>query len=141
MKNVVKIYYKYQEVINYLIIGLFTTFVSLITYYISVSTLLDPNNAIELQLANVFSWICSVIFAYLTNRIFVFKSTNKSKIKEFISFVFSRIATLLLDMTIMFLLVTCLQINDKLSKLIVQVIVIVLNYVLSKCFVFKKIKE
>lgn len=141
MKNVVKIYYKYQEVINYLIIGLFTTFVSLITYYISVSTLLDPNNAIELQLANVFSWICSIIFAYLTNRIFVFKSTNKSKIKEFISFVFSRIATLLLDMTIMFLLVTCLQINDKLSKLIVQVIVIVLNYVLSKCFVFKKIKE
>ena len=141
MKNVVKIYYKYQEVINYLIIGLFTTFVSLITYYISVSTLLDPNNAIELQLANVFSWICSIIFAYLTNRIFVFKSTNKSKRKEFISFVFSRIATLLLDMTIMFLLVTCLQINDKLSKLIVQVIVIVLNYVLSKCFVFKKIKE
>ena len=141
MKNVVKIYYKYQEVINYLIIGLFTTLVSLITYYISVSTLLDPNNAIELQLANVFSWICSIIFAYLTNRIFVFKSTNKSKIKEFISFVFSRIATLLLDMTIMFLLVTCLQINDKLSKLIVQVIVIVLNYVLSKCFVFKKIKE
>lgn len=141
MKNVVKIYYKYQEVINYLIIGLFTTLVSLITYYISASTLLDPNNAIELQLANVFSWICSVIFAYLTNRIFVFKSTNKSKIKEFISFVFSRIATLLLDMTIMFLLVTCLQINDKLSKLIVQVIVIVLNYVLSKCFVFKKIKE
>ena len=103
MKNVVKIYCKYQEVVNYLIIGLFTTFVSLITYYISVSTLLDPNSAIELQIANVFSWFCSVIFAYITNRILVFKSTNKCKIKEFISFVFSRIATLLLDMTVMFI--------------------------------------
>lgn len=137
MKKIYSIYKKYEEVINYLIIGVLTTVVSLTTYYLCVFTILDPNNAIELQIANIISWICSVIFAYITNRVFVFKSKTKKIIKEIISFVSSRLLTLLLDMGIMFLMVTLMGINDKLSKLVVQVIVIVLNYVLSKIFVFK----
>ena len=66
------IYHKYEEVFNYLIVGTLTTFVSLTTYYICIIIFLNPNKAVELQIANVISWICSVTFAYITNRKFVF---------------------------------------------------------------------
>jgi putative flippase GtrA len=140
MKKLIELFKKYEEVIRYLIVGVLTTVVSLVTYYICVITILDPKVALELQIANIISWICSVAFAYITNRIFVFKSKSKKLFKEITSFVSSRIVTLLLDMGIMFLMVTLLNMNDKISKIIVQVIVIVLNYVLSKIFVFKKKK-
>ncbi len=138
MKKVISLYKKYQEIINYLIVGVLTTIVSLATYYICVLTLLDPNKAIELQIANIISWIIAVLFAFVTNKIFVFKSKNKKLFKEFASFVSARVLTLLLDMLIMFVMVTALGINDKVSKLVVQVVVTILNYVFSKIFVFKK---
>ena len=138
MKTIFNLYHKYEEIINYLIVGVLTTVVSLVTYYICTFTFLDPKVALELQAANIISWICSVIFAFITNRKFVFKSKNKKILKEVSSFVASRIATLVMDMGLMFLGVTILKLNDKLIKLIVQVIVIVLNYILSKLFVFKK---
>lgn len=138
MKKIIKLYRKYEEIINYIIVGALTTLISLITYYVCVLTFFEPKNALELQAANLISWIISVIFSYFTNRIFVFKSKSKKKIKEFLSFVTARILTLVLDMLIMFIMVTILEINDKLSKLIVQVIVIALNYIFSKLFIFKK---
>ena len=133
-----KFYHKYKEIINYLIVGVLTTVVSLVSYYIIVSTVLNPNNAIELQIANIFSWICAVAFAYVTNRIFVFESKNPNKLKELTSFVGARLLTLGLDMFIMFLMVTLLHINDKIAKLVVQVVVTIANYVFSKLLVFKK---
>ena len=132
------LYKKYEEIINYLIVGVLTTVVSLVTYYLAVSTVLDPNNAIELQIANIFSWVCAVTFAYITNRLFVFKSKEKNKLKEITSFVGSRVITLLMDMGIMFLMVTLAGINDKIAKLVVQVVVTIANYIFSKLFVFKK---
>ena len=138
MKKIIKLYKKYQEIINYIIVGVLTTGVSLITYYICVLTIFNPENALELQLANIISWICAVLFAYITNKIFVFKSKNKNLFKEFISFVGARVLTLFLDMLIMFIMVTAIGINDKVSKLVVQFIVTILNYVFSKIFVFKK---
>ena len=141
MKKIKKLYKKYEEIINYLIVGVLTTVVSLATYYGCVLTFLDPKNAIQLQIANIISWICAVAFAYVTNRIFVFKSKSKNYLKEITSFVGSRVATLLMDMSIMFLIVTVLGGNDKIAKLIVQVVVTIANYVFSKLFVFKKKKE
>ena len=138
MKKIISLYKKYEEIINYLIVGGLTTVVSLVTYYACVLTILDPKNALELQIANIISWIVSVSFAYITNRIFVFKSKSKNILKEIGSFVSARVITLLLDMFIMFLMVTLMGINDKISKIIVQVVVIVLNYIFSKLFVFKK---
>lgn len=137
----IKIYQKKTEIINYLIVGVLTTLVSLVIYYGLVMTILNPENAFELQCANVLSWIVSVLFAYVTNRKFVFKSTNEKKGKEFISFVTARIATLLMDMVIMLLGVTLLHANDKIVKIISQVIVIIANYILSKVFVFREGKE
>ena len=132
------IYHQHEEIFNYIIVGGLTTVVSLAAYYISVLTFLDPNVGWQLQIANLFSWVCAVAFAYVTNRIFVFKSKEKNKFKEITSFVSSRVMTLLLDMGIMGLFVTILHFNDKTMKLVVQVVVTVLNYVLSKLFVFKK---
>ena len=138
INKVWNLYKKYEEIINYLIVGGLTTVVSLGTYYFCVYTFLDPENAFQLQLANIISWICCVTFAYFANRIFVFKSKRKDKLKEAASFYGSRIATLLMDMGIMFVFVTLLHFNDKIMKLVVQVVVTVLNYVLSKLLVFKK---
>ena len=138
MEKIIELYKKYQEIINYLVVGVLTTIVSLVTYYICVLTIFNPEDALELQLANIISWICAVLFAYITNKIFVFKSKNKNILKEITSFVSARVLTLLLDMLIMFVMVTTLGINDKISKLVVQVVVTILNYVFSKIFVFKK---
>lgn len=137
-KKIKELYIKYKEIINYVIVGVLTTVVSLLVYYTCVLTFLDPNDPVELQIANIISWICAVAFAYVANRIFVFESKNTDYVKEISSFVGARVATLLMDMGIMFILVTLLKGNDKIAKLIVQVIVTILNYIFSKIFVFKK---
>ena len=138
MDKIKELYLKYKEIVNYLIFGVLTTAVSLVTYYICVYTVLDPEQAVQLQIANVISWILGVAFAYVTNRKFVFESNEKNKIKEASKFVTSRIATLLMDMAIMFIGVTLLKLNDKIIKLVSQVVVIVANYLLSKIVVFNK---
>ncbi len=140
MQKVVDLFNKYKEVIMYLIFGVLTTVVSLVTYYALTLTILNPNSALQLQLANIISWILSVAFAYITNRKFVFESKSENIAKELSSFVGGRILTLLMDMAIMFIFVTLLHFNDKIFKMISQVIVIVANYIISKLFVFKESK-
>lgn len=127
-----------KEIISYLVVGILTTVVSLVVYYGLVFTILDPNHPIQLQIANVISWIAAVAFAYFTNRKYVFHSNNPNKIKEAAGFFASRISTLLIDMALMFLMVTLIGFNDKISKLIVQIVVIVANYLFSKFLVFKR---
>lgn len=129
---------KYEEFIRYIVIGVLTTIVSLVTYYLLVYTVFNPKIPLELQVTNIISWIISVTFAYFTNRSFVFKRDNKSNFKEAVEFYLSRISTLFLEMLLMYLLVTVLHFNDKIIKLVAQIIVILVNYFLSKFIVFKK---
>lgn len=138
MDKIKDLYKKYEEIINYLIVGVLTTVVSLATYFICTETFLDPTKKIELQIANIISWVFAVAFAYFTNRKYVFKSKNENMLKEASSFVGSRIISLLMDMFTMFIIVSVLHLNDKIGKLVSQVIVTVANYILSKLFVFKK---
>ena len=138
MKKYWAIYKKHEEIINYLIVGFMTMFVSLIFYFISTRTFLDPNNAFQLQIANLIKWVSGVLFAYVTNRIFVFKSKRKDIGKEFVQFTSSRIATLFLDMFVMWLMVTKMGIFDVIATLVSQVLVTVGNYIISKLFVFRK---
>lgn len=133
-----KLYKKYKEIISYLIVGVLTTVVSLGVYYACVLTFLNPENALQLQIANIISWVAAVTFAYFTNRKFVFESKNPDMLKEASAFVGARVATLLMDMVCMFVMVTCMGLSDKVAKLVVQVIVTVANYVFSKLFVFQK---
>ena len=138
MKELIK---KYEEIIRYLIIGGLTTVVSLVSYYVLTITILDPNNDLYLQIANVISWILAVTFAYFTNRTFVFKSKDKASLKEASTFYASRVSTLLIDMGMMFILVSRMHFPDKIIKIIIQVIVVILNYIFSKFFVFNRGKN
>ena len=138
MKKVINLYNNYKEVINYLIFGFLTTIISLIVYYALTLTIINPNKAIELQVANILSWVAGVTFAYITNRKYVFNSKNKNVKKELISFVSARVVTLLLDMFIMGLFVSILGFNDRIMKIISQIIVIIGNYIFSKLFIFSK---
>ncbi len=141
MKKLKELYLKYKEIINYLIFGVLTTVVSLGTYYALVLTILDANNPIELQIANIIAWITCVTFAYFTNKKYVFAPTTKNVWREMIEFYSSRLLSLFVDMGLMFLLVSTLNFNDKIVKVIIQVIIIIMNYVLSKLVVFKKEKN
>ena len=141
MDKIKHIYLKNKEVINYLIFGVLTTIVNLIVKYILLFTILNAENAVELQLAVVISWIIACLFAYITNRKYVFKSKSKNILKEIIKFFGARIATLGLEMLIMFVFVTALGLNSDIWvivwTLVAQVVVVVANYIFSKLIVFK----
>ena len=138
MDKLINIYKKNKEVINYLIFGVLTTAINLLTYFLLTTIWLDVTKVIELQIANVISWVVAVIFAYVTNRKYVFDSKNNNKLKELSSFFIARLLTLILDMIIMYLGVNILLLNDKFIKIISQILIIVSNYILSKLFIFKK---
>lgn len=126
-------YRNHLEVINYLFIGGCTTIISILSYALFAKVCY-----LDLVVSNVLSWIVSVLFAYFTNRIIVFNSKNKNYINEFISFTGSRVITLILDTLLMILFVKSLNMNDMIAKVIVQIVVIIGNYLISKLFVFKK---
>lgn len=141
MEKIKELYTKYKEVINYLIFGVLTTVVSLATKYLLLFTILDAENGVQLQIAVVISWIVACTFAYITNRIWVFESKSKEVIKEAIKFYASRLATLGLEMLIMFIFVTALGLNTRMWviawTIFAQVVIVIGNYVLSKLIVFK----
>ncbi len=142
MKKLEELYHKYEEIINYLIVGVLTTVVSVAVKFGLLFTVLDRTKEMQLQAAVIISWICAVAFAYITNRIFVFHSNSKQYLKEITTFVSGRIVTLLMDMFIMWFFINLLKLDSDLWVVIVtmisQVVVTVSNYVLSKVFVFKK---
>lgn len=100
--------------------------------------LLDESNAFELQLSVIFSWGVAVVFAYFANRIYVFKSVKINKVKEFMLFLGSRISTLIVEMLLTWTLITVCDFNIYVMMLFIQFVIIVLNYIFSKMFVFKK---
>lgn len=142
MKKIINLYKKYEEIINYLVVGVLTTVVSLVVKWGLLFTILDASNAFQLQVAVVTSWVIAVIFAYVTNRIFVFKSKSKDILNEITSFFGARILTLGMEMLIMWFFVTLLELNSDLWvfiwTMLAQVLVIIFNYIFSKLFVFKK---
>ncbi len=130
------LYKKYKEIINYLIFGGLTTLVSIGTYAIFTKIF-----NIDYLVSNVLSWVIAVLFAFITNKLFVFESKSKDKkliSKEITNFFFFRIVSLVLEMVIMYVFVDLLAINDLITKIIAQIIVILANYIFSKVFVFKK---
>lgn len=145
LQKIIELYKKYEEVINYLIMGVLATAVNLGVKYALLFTVLEASNPTQLQIAVVISWIVACLFAYVTNRIIVFKSKSTKIFKEFLSFVSARLLTLGMEMLIMFVFVTALGLNSDLWvviwSLVAQVVVIVANYVFSKLFIFKKSKK
>ena len=141
IKKLKEMYKKYEEIIMYLIIGGLTTLVNILVYFLVTHTFLNPGDKLELQIAEVISWTVAVVFAYYTNHKYVFKRKNEASLKEAISFFTSRLTTLVIEMIIMYIFVSELKFDDKIIKIIAQIVVIVLNYVFSKFIVFKKEKN
>ena len=113
--------------------------INLITKWFLIFTVFSETDAFQLQLSVIISWIIAVIFAYLMNRFYVFNSDNKKVFFEFISFLISRILTLFTEMILMWLLIIILKLDNLiiLLTIIIQIVIIVLNYIFSKIFVFK----
>ena len=137
MEKIKELYNKYKEVINYLIFGVLATIVNFVSYYISARIF-----NIDEVVSSGISWFLSVLFAYITNRIFVFESRKsgvKEIIKEMVSFFLARVLSgILCDVGTFALMVKVLHINDFFAKVVTQVMVVVVNYVFSKVFIFRK---
>lgn len=124
-----------KEVIFYVIFGLLTTFVNISIFYLLTLIHLDEN------IANIIAIVLAVLFAYFTNRKIVFNSTAntfKEKLKEFYKFMLGRAFTMVVEMVGFYLLFNIMGIQEMISKLVISVIVIVLNFFISKFFAFKK---
>ena len=121
-----------RELILYVFFGTLTFFVNLISYFFFEDIL-----GVNYLISNVIAWFLSVLFAYVTNRIWVFESKSPDILKEMSLFFGGRIFSGAIDTALMYLFIDVLVIGDAISKIIVQIIVIVLNYIFSKLIVFK----
>ncbi|MBQ6546670.1 MAG: GtrA family protein [Bacilli bacterium] len=140
INRITELYKKYKEIINYVIVGGCTTVVSIASFYIVRFFILTKDNQLHIQIATIISWILAVLFAFFANKKYVFESKKKGKglLLEMIKFFLSRLTTLLIEMISMWILTSPLSINDRIAKILVQFIILVLNYLFSKLFVFKK---
>lgn len=134
---------KYRSVILYVFFGGMTTVidwsVSFLLYYFWGEVI--EANPLLLHGVNVLAWIAAVTFAYVTNRIWVFESKRKGALpiaREFFAFAGGRVLTLLLQECIMLVFVTLLHNNEYVFKIVASVIVMILNYFISKLLVFRK---
>ena len=122
-----------RELILYVVFGAFTFFVNLISYFFFANIL-----NINYLVSNAIAWFLSVLFAYITNRTWVFESKSPKILKEMSLFFGGRIFSGAVDMLLMYTFIDLLVFNDSISKIVVQIIVIVLNYIFSKLIVFKE---
>lgn len=136
LKKIKTLYMKYREVISYLFFGVVTTVINIVLFWF-----LTDISHIDYKVSNVIAWIVAVIVAFITNKLFVFESRGKSKeetTKELISFFAARIFSLIVDMIIMIVMVDVMNIDNIIAKIVSNVVVIVLNYIFSKLFIFNK---
>ena len=127
-------YKKHKEVLLYLLFGGLTTLVSIASFALFFALGLNE------LIANALSWILAVLFAYVTNRIWVFSSNAETKgaiAREMAAFFGGRLATFLVEEAILAVFITWLGLPAIWVKVVAQIVVIVLNYVISKFFVFK----
>lgn len=128
-------YKKYKEALLYLLFGGLTTLISIFVFWL-FSEALGMN---ELA-ANLISWVLAVLFAFLTNKTWVFQSTSREQgfWGLMLSFYAGRLATLAVEELLLLVFISWLGFNSMLVKVLAQIVVIVLNYVISKLLVFRK---
>ena len=121
-----------SSVIRYIFFGGCTTMVNLVSFFILRKL------KVELNIANIISIILAILFAYVTNKIWVFRSykTLKDHVQPFCKFVSARLVTMVIEVGGVWLLVSVMGLNDMIGKFLTQFIVLILNYVFSKFFVF-----
>ena len=144
-----RFYIKNKSVLLYLFFGGLTTLVSILTFWLAELFIRSDFNvsifgsmySAKVVLSNAISWICAVLFAFFTNRIWVFNSPTDSWtgfFKQMAAFFGGRFVTFLLETVILVVFVSILNFNEMLMKIIAQLVVLVSNYVISKLIVFRK---
>jgi Predicted membrane protein len=134
-----RLFQKYKAVIMYGIFGVITTVINIGLYALCYEYLHIPNVP-----SNIISWIVTILTAFITNKLWVFESKSmdpKTFFSELMKFTGARVATGVIDLAIMFVGVDVMHGSGMIFKVIANVIVIILNYVLSKLIVFKQPKE
>ena len=127
---------KFWELFWYCFFGAVGTLVNILIFY-----LLSKMQNVHYLIANLVAWMFSVAFAFVTNKIWVFNSKLwifSVWVKECIQFIFARIGTCVFDMGYMFFAISLLHFDETISKVVANVIVMILNYILSKIWIFKK---
>lgn len=145
LKGLASWYRQHQEGMRYLVFGALTTIVNIITYTIFAAFLLKglQNDSLRVNISEIIAFIVGVIFAYITNKLYVFDSkTNNFKelTKEITSFFSCRIFTEIISILMMNAAVW-FSINDILMKVVSNIVVIILNFVFSKIWIFKGAKK
>ena len=142
METLKNLYLKHKEIINYLLFGGMTTVVSWGTYSLFVKAI-----GMSVGVGNVLSWICAVLFAFVTNKLFVFESKTwqpATALREFVSFIGARLATGAIEwigvpyFSTHGLTHPLFGVKGLLAKIVVSIVVIILNYISSKFLVFIK---
>ncbi|MBF8807739.1 MAG: GtrA family protein [Enterococcus lacertideformus] len=126
----------YWEIFIYLFFGGLATVVNIVSFAIALQFF-----KLSMPISNTISWICSVLFAFVTNKLWVFHSKSPNLMHlmiEFSKFVFYRILSYGMDMGSMLLLIQVMHTNDYVAKIITQIIVVIANYIFSKLFIFKE---
>lgn len=121
-----------REIFWYVVFGILTTLVNIVVYFVFAHVL-----GVNYLISNIVAWFLSVLFAYVTNRRWVFESKSSNILKECGLFFGGRLFSGVVDTGLMWLFIDVLTLNDRISKIVIQVIVVVLNYVISKLVVFK----
>ena len=145
MNKIKKLIIKYKELITYFIFGVLTTLVNWAVYTALVFVLPDSiQEGVKITVSNAVAWVAGVIFAFITNKHYVFESKTTGKTAyflEFFKFVFYRVLSFGMDIGSLALLVEVFKINEYLAKIIGQVLVVILNYVFSKLLIFNQQKK
>ncbi|MDT2633435.1 GtrA family protein [Enterococcus dongliensis] len=126
------------EVFIYLFFGGLATVVNIVTFALAYQVF-----HLNWPISNTISWIFSVLFAFVTNKVWVFQSKTenfKELVWEFSKFVFARVISFGMDMATMYLFIDLLHTGNLIAKLITQIIVVIANYIFSKVFIFKKVE-
>ena len=131
------LWFKYKELFFYGVFGVGATVINIVSYRVLANTFGKK----YFLIANIIAWILAFIFAFITNKLFVFGSKSweaQIAMKEFVGFLSARLATGILDTVLMWLFVSIISLDDTLSKIIINILVIIINYIASKFFIFKK---
>lgn len=138
-QKITALFKKHRVVILYLFFGGCTTAVNFVAYYLLYDVL-----GVQNVPSTAIAWFAAVLFAYITNKIWVFENrcfAAKHLLRESLSFFAARAATGAIDIGIMYLFVDVLHFNALVMKILSNIIVVILNYFFSKFWIFKQNKE
>lgn len=136
MSKIKALWNQYKELLLYVIFGAFTTLINIVSYHICRSWF-----AIALVPSDILAWVLSVLFAYITNKLFVFESRSwepRLVLREALEFFMARLVSLGVDVAFLYITVTYLGWWEMPMKIAANVVVIIINYIFSKLVIFKK---